>query len=172
MIYLNDVVYEWLSLTFPEVDWRFDGQVNAYPMPQNDGVFGFIRLTHLENLAVNLHTDTFNEADEKIDRTLKNSYKARVSIDIYSQDESNAATDAALVAAKIVAYLDDVNVKEYFDSNNVGFLYVDSIQDLSLIESGQIRKRWHVETYFNIEMSYDTQIGFISSIPLDTDISK
>ena len=172
MIYLNGVVKNWLSTTFPSVDWRFDNQVNAYAMPQSNGVFGYVRLTHLENLAVSLRTDTFNEADEKIDRTLKNSYKARISIDIYGQDESIEATDAALVATQLVAYLDDETVKEYFDSNNVGFLYVDGIQDLSLIESGQIRKRWHIEAYFNIEMSYDTQIGFISSIPVDYDISK
>ena len=172
MIYLNDVLYEWLSTTFPDTEWRVGDQVSSPPMPQSMGSFGFYKITGLKNLTVKAHEDTYNETTGKIDRDLKKNYEARVSIDVYGQDIANDDTNAAMIATKLDAFLQSEDVKDYFFTHDVGLLRVDQLQDFSMIESGQVRDRWHLEVYFSIQLRFATELNYIAEIPIDYNISR
>jgi len=172
MIYLNDVLYEWLSTTFPSSEWRMGDQVSSPAMPQSAGSFGFYKITGLRNLTVKAYEDTYNATTEKIDRDLKKNYEARVSIDVYGQDIADDEKNAALIATKLDAYLQSEDVKDYFFTHDVGLLRVDQLQNFSMIESGQVRNRWHLEVYFSIQLRFETELNYISEIPIDYNISK
>jgi len=172
MIYLNDVLYEWLSTTFPNTKWRMGDQVSSPPMPQSVGSFGFYKITALKNLTVKAHEDTYNATTDKIDRDLKKNYEARVSIDVYGQDVTNDNTSASIIASKIDAYLQSESVKDYFFTHDVGLLRVDQLQNFSMIESGQVRNRWHLEVYFSIQLKFETELNYINEIPINYNISS
>lgn len=172
MIYLVDAVYEWLNTTCPDTVWIVQNQVNAPAKPQSAPSFGYFEITIMHKQSMKSMTDVFNPDTGKIDRTLQDYYKAKVSIDILSQDESNPGTDAALIAASLIANLNSPYVYEYFFKNNIGFLYTDSFADLSGLESAQVRKRIHFDAHFSLRMDFETELDYIAEVPVIYNIEE
>lgn len=172
MIYLNDSIFTWIK-TATQLDDKYiraGDQLSVPPKPQDAELFIIYRITSLTNQSIGGFEDVYDESTDMIERTMYNFQKARVSIDIYGQNSQVNSSDAAHQATKLQSYLQSPVVQEFFFENDVGYLYHDPMVNMSSIESGQLRSRYHMEVYFQIRTYFRTDIDYISKVPLVLDL--
>ena len=165
MLYLYDAIYEWLSTASPDTLWMLGDQVSSPPRPQDAGSFGYYIVTEAKNLSMGNQRRTYNEATDKIDIDLINSEVVTVAIDIYSQNEVEDGKDAETIARRVIAYAQSTRIDEYFYSNDIGFLKFTKRNNMSEIESGQVRKRFRIECEFFIHTEVATEVDRIVEAP-------
>lgn len=169
MNYLNDVLIYWLNystegLTTPTL-WIVSDQAKAPPKPQDATSFGYVRIIDAKPLSFGGSSQKYNPDTDKFDVKLRNYLEVDVHVEVNSKDQS-----AAVIADRIIAFLYDETIKEYFYTNNVGILSVPITRNLSSAESGQVRKRFIVELKFNIRSDYLYEVDRMVAAPVDFEL--
>lgn len=161
---LNDVLYDWLEIADAATLWIAGDQSANFPFPQNEPLVGVYKFQATSQQMIDYAAGTFNLLNDNFDFRTESMVQATYSVDVFSFDVPQTAL---VVASKVIASLADPRVVELFYTNKIGYSGHEAIQDLTALESAQVKKRLKVNVNFNVNLSLLSTVDRIDSVPLD-----
>ena len=163
---INSTLYYLTNLASPSSLWILDNQAISPPVPQNNVSYGYINIISLFQQTLGTQKNTYIESKDKININVRTYYQVTASLDVRSKDLSASDTITDVMNAVFLE-----SVKEYFSTNDVGFVKFQGLQNLSSIVTGQIMRRFTVDIILNVLAELNEEVDRIIEAPVNYNFS-